>query len=200
MKFILGEKIGMSQVFDKTGKVVPVTMVQAGPCLVTQVKTGEKDKYNAVQLGYGRKKKQTKPLSGHLKDLENFRYLREIRTGKSDLKRGDEIKAEVFKEGDHVKIIGTSKGKGFQGVVKRHNFSGGPASHGHRHVLRRPGSIGGGYPQHVRKGMKMAGRMGAEQVTVKKTPVVSVDTAKNIMAVKGPIPGHKGSLIIIKEV
>ena len=201
MKFILGKKLGMSQVFDEAGKVIPVTLVQAGPCVVTQVKTQEKDDYTSVQLGFGKKRQLSKPLSGHLKDLENFRYLREFRLDKTDdFKRGDEVKADIFKEGDSVSFMGTSKGKGFQGVVKRHNFKGGPASHGHRHVLRRPGSIGGAYPQHVQKGVRMAGRMGADKITIKESPVVSVDAEKNIIAIKGPVPGVRNSLLVIKEV
>lgn len=198
MKFILGKKLSMSQIFDKTGKVIPVTLIEAGPCTVTQVKSSEKDKYNAIQVGFGQKRKVSKPLSGHLEKLDNFRYLREFHVEKTDLKRGDKITVDLFKENDKVAIIGTTKGKGFQGVVKRHNFSGGPASHGHRHVLRRPGSIGAGYPQHVRKGMKMAGRMGDDRMTLEKVPVIKVDAEKNILAVKGPVPGPKNSLIMIK--
>lgn len=201
MKFILGKKLGMSQVFDKAGKVIPVTLVQAGPCVVTQVKTQDKDDYTAVQIGFGKKRQVSKPLTGHLKDLETFRYLREFRLDKTgDFKRGDEIKADIFKEGDNVSFMGTSKGKGFQGVVKRHNFKGGPASHGHRHVLRRPGSIGGAYPQHVRKGVRMAGRMGADRITIKASPVVSVDTDKGIIAIKGPVPGVRNGLLVIQGV
>jgi len=188
----------MSQIFDKTGKVIPVTLIEAGPCTVTQVKSSEKDKYNAIQVGFGRKRKVSKPLSGHLKKLDNFLYLKEFRTEKTDLKRGDKITVDLFKENDKVAIIGNTKGKGFQGVVKRHNFSGGPASHGHRHVLRRPGSIGAGYPQHVRKGMKMAGRMGNDRITLEKVPVIKVDAEKNLLVVKGPVPGPKNSLIMIK--
>ncbi len=189
----------MSQVFDKTGKVIPVTLIEAGPCVVTQVKTADKDKYTAVQLGFGKRRKVSKPLAGHLKDLGEFRYLREFQVPeKTELKRGDKVTADIFSAGDEVTLSGFSKGKGFQGVVKRHNFSGGPASHGHRHVLRSAGSIGGAYPQHVRKGLKMAGRMGNEQVTIKKTPLVSVDSKKNVIAVKGPVPGPKDSLIMIQ--
>jgi large subunit ribosomal protein L3 len=200
MKFILAKKIRMSQVFDKTGKVIPVTLVQAGPCVVTQVKTPEKDSYTAVQVGFGKKRLLTKPLEGHLKDLENFRYLREFRIEKTEeIKRGDKITADIFKAGDVVAITGVSKGKGFQGVVKRHKFKGGPASHGHRHVLRRPGSIGSRYPQHVRKGVRMAGRMGADKITIKNSPVIAVDVAQNIIAIKGPVPGTKNSLLVIQE-
>ena len=201
MKFILGTKIGMSQVFDEKGKVIPVTLVKAGPCTVTQVKAEDKDKYQAVQIGFGKRKKMNKPQRGHLKDLDSFRYLREFRLETSpELKRGDKITVESFAEGDKVSVVGMSKGKGFQGVVKRHNFSGGPASHGHRHVLRRPGSIGAGYPQHVRKGMKMAGRMGRDQVTIKQTPIVKIDKEANVLAIKGPVPGTNKGLVAISTI
>ncbi len=190
----------MTQVFDAKGNVTPVTLVQAGPCKVTQVKTTDQDGYQAVQIGFGSKRKLSKPLQGHLKDLDNFRYLREFVVDKTeDLKRGADIKAENFEAGEKIKIAASSKGKGFQGVVKRHNFSGGPASHGHRHVLRSPGSIGAGYPQHVRKGMKMAGRMGNDRKTI-ETKIVNVDAEKNILALKGPVPGINKGLVALETI
>jgi large subunit ribosomal protein L3 len=199
MKFILGRKIGMSQVFanDKSGRnVIPITLVEAGPCVVTQVKTEEKDGYQAIQVGFSKKKKINKPLAGHLKELEKFRYLREFRTeDNKEYKRGEEINVSVFKQGDKVKVVGISKAKGFQGVVKRHHFKGGPASHGQKHSKRKPGSIGSGYPEHVVKGKKMAGRMGGVKVTQLGLEVVEVDKDKNLLLVKGSIPGKTGSLV-----
>jgi len=195
MKFILGKKIGMSQVFSEDRKVTPVTLIEAGPCVVTQVKTEEKDGYQAVQVGFGERKKINRPLMGHLKDLGKFRYLREIRNVKEDMKIGDKIDAGVFEEGDKIKVVGISKGKGFQGVMKRHGFHGSPATHGHKHDHRAPGSIGSAFPEHVLKGKKMAGRMGGDQVTVKGLKVVKVDKENNLLAVKGAVPGKRGALV-----
>ena len=195
MKFILGKKIGMSQVFSEDRKVTPVTLIEAGPCVVTQVKTEEKDGYQAVQVGFGERKKINRPLMGHLKDLGKFRYLREIRDVKEDMKIGDKIDAGVFEEGDKIKVVGISKGKGFQGVMKRHGFHGSPATHGHKHDHRAPGSIGSAFPEHVLKGKKMAGRMGGDQVTVKGLKVVKVDKENNLLAVKGAVPGKRGALV-----
>ncbi|EKD49541.1 MAG: hypothetical protein ACD_63C00108G0005 [uncultured bacterium] len=198
MKFILGEKIGMSQIFDEKGKVIPVTLILAGPCTVVQVKTVENDKYDAVQLGFGRKKNLTKPLLGHLKKLGVFKYICEFRVEEpSKLKRGEKITVEDFKKGDVVAVSGVSKGKGFQGVVKRHKFSGGPASHGHRHVLRSGGSTGSRFPQHTRKGRKMAGRMGNDRVTFKKVKVIGIDQKNNVVALKGAVPGGARGLVEI---
>ena len=195
MKFILGKKIGMSQVFSEDRKVTPVTLIEAGPCVVTQVKTEEKDGYQAVQVGFGERKKINRPLMGHLKDLGKFRYLREIRNVKEDMKIGDKIDAGVFKEGDKIKVVGISKGKGFQGVMKRHGFHGSPATHGHKHDHRASGSIGSAFPEHVLKGKKMAGRMGGDRVTVKGLKVVKVDKENNLLAVKGAVPGKRGALV-----
>jgi len=195
MKFILGKKIGMSQVFSEDRKVTPVTLIEAGPCVVTQVKTEEKDGYQAVQVGFGERKKINRPLMGHLKDLGKFRYLREIRNVKEDMKIGDKIDAGVFEEGDKIKVVGISKGKGFQGVMKRHGFHGSPATHGHKHDHRAPGSIGSAFPEHVLKGKKMAGRMGGDRVTVKGLKVVKVDKENNLLAVKGAVPGKRGALV-----
>ncbi len=217
MKFILGTKIGMSQIFDEKGNVVPVTVIEAGPCVVTQVKTSEKDGYIAIQVGLGKKKKISKALQGHLKGLDMFRWVREFRVKsqkskvknpddkgekemKIELKRGDTLDASIFEEGEKVKVSGVSKGKGFQGVVKRHGFHGAPASHGTKHNLRAPGSIGSSFPEKVFKGMRMAGRMGSDRVSVKNLRVVKVDPKNNLIAVKGAVPGNRGSLVEIRSV
>ena len=198
MKFILGKKIEMSQKFDEDGIVTPVTLVEAGPCKVTQVKTNEKDGYTAVQVGFGLKKKNNKAKSGHLKDLDNFRHLVEFRADLTeDLERGKEVKIDSFEKGDKLAVTGTSKGKGFAGVVKRYGFKGHPATHGHKDQLRMPGSIGSGGIQRVWKGQRMGGRMGGERVTVKNLEVVDIDSKNNIMAIKGAVPGARGSLILI---
>lgn len=200
MKFILGKKIGMSQLFDKEGKVVPITAIEAGPCFVTQIKTQEKDGHESIQVGFEnlsdkkiKKSQKNKP----------FKWIREFRIKNKDraeLKSGDKIDVSVFSEGDKVIITGISKGKGFQGVVKRHHFKGGPASHGHRHVLRRPGSIGTSFPERVPKGRRMPGHTGMEQVTVKNLKVALVDVDNNILAIKGAVPGPNGRLLEIKSI
>jgi len=204
MKFILAQKVKMSQIFDEKGNVIPVTVAEAGPVKITQIKTKEKDGYEAVQIGFGKKKKISKPIRGHLKKLGNFRWLREIRTDElkgenliGDYKEGEEIKVDIFEPGDKVTIVGLSKGKGFQGVVKRHGFHGSDASHGAKHSLRSPGSIGATHPQHVVKGKKMAGRTGSERITVKNREIVKVDKEKNLLYIKGGLPGNQGSLIEI---
>ncbi|MEK7135001.1 MAG: 50S ribosomal protein L3 [Patescibacteria group bacterium] len=202
MKFILGKKIGMTQIF-RGDNVIPVTLIESGPNFVIQVKTKEKDGYVAVQLGFGAKKEKNikKPQRGHLKNLGNFRWLKEFRidSSTSELKRGDEVKLTDFKSGDKVNVIAISKGKGFQGVVKRHGFHGGPKSHGQKDRHRAPGSIGASFPEHVIKGMRMAGRMGGDKVTVKNLEVVEVDSENNLIAIKGAIPGRRGTLIMIKS-
>lgn len=186
----------MSQVFKEDGRVVPVTIVRAGPCHVTQVKSG------AVQIGFEEKiKSLKKPQLGHLHDLPKLRFLREfdLRAEKEvKLKRGDSFTVNIFKPGDEVEVIGISKGKGFQGVVKRHGFAGGPATHGHKDNLRMPGSIGAGGVQRVMKGHLMAGRMGGEQITIKNLEIVEVDSASDILKIKGALPGGRNSLVIIK--
>jgi len=197
MKFILAKKLKMSQVFDSNEKVIPVTVLEAGPVKVTQIKTKDKDGYEAIQVGYGYKKNQTKALVGHLKDLEKFSWLAERRGEISGHKIGDEIKVNVFEEGDKVAVIGKSKGKGFQGVVKRHGFKGSPASHGTKDRLRAPGSIGSTGLHRVEKGKKMAGRTGQDQFTLKKIEIIKIDPEKNILYLKGAIPGRRGSLIKI---
>jgi large subunit ribosomal protein L3 len=210
MKFILGKKIGMSQVFidsEDAKKVVPVTLIEVGPCVVTQVREEKKDGYDAVQVGFLEKKKINKPLAGHLKELGKFRYLREFRLDKNgvgknntekekvEYKIGDKIDASVFETGDKIKISGVSKAKGFQGVMKRHNFKCGQASHGQKHSNRKPGSIGSAYPEHVIKGRKMAGRMGGVQFTQLGLEVVEVDKEKNLLIIKGSVPGNNGVLV-----
>ncbi|OGF21014.1 50S ribosomal protein L3 [Candidatus Falkowbacteria bacterium RIFOXYB2_FULL_38_15] len=198
MKFILGKKIEMSQRFDEEGSVTPVTLLEAGPCKVTQVKTKEKDGYEAVQIGFGLKKKNNKPLAGHLKDLENFRDLVEFKVDKiAEYARGQEISLANFVKGDKVVITAVSKGKGFAGVVKRHHFHGHPKTHGHKDQLRMPGSIGAGGVQRVFKGVRMGGRMGGEQITIKNLKVVEVDSQNNIIALKGAVPGARGALVLI---
>ncbi len=200
MKFILGKKLGMSQVFEEDGKVVPVTVVEVGPNVVVQVRTKEKDGYEAVQVGAGSKKAKNinKPQKGHLKELGNFEYLREIR-GEKDLKMGDKIDASVFALGDKIKVTGISKGKGFAGVMKRHNFSGMPHSHGHHHVARHAGSIGQRFPQHTLRGMRMAGRTGHDQITTRGLRIVRVDVENGLLAIKGAVPGNRGQLLVIRS-
>src|SRR3989344_5270447 len=200
MKFILGTKLGMSQVFNDQGKVIPVTLIEAGPVVVTQLKTKEKDGYESVQFGFGKKSKNklTKPIAGHLKDLGSFRWLREYGPGEvkdgGDLKVGDKLDVSVFEIGEKVVLRGTSKGKGFQGVVKRHGFAGLPKPHGTKKKHRAAGSIGSMFPQHVRKGKRMAGRMGQDQVTRRNIEIVRIDKENNLIAIKGAGPGARGSL------
>ncbi len=204
MKFILGKKLKMTQIFDEQGRAIPVTLVQAGPCWVTQQKTEEKDGYSAVQIGFGAKKDKhvNRAQQGHFKKAGlpvAPQYTREFR-GQSELEVGGEIKADIFQVGDEIKVIGLSKGKGFAGVVKRHHFGGGPASHGQKHSLRAPGSIGATFPERVPKGRRMAGRMGGERVTVEGLSIVQVDADNNILAIKGAVPGIRGALLEIVSV
>lgn len=202
MKFAIGIKLGMSQVFKEDGTVVPVTLVKIEPNIVVQVKTKDKDGYVGIQLGSGTKKRVTKPLKGHMKDLGFFRYLKEVSSltlGDTEMKVGDSITASLFAEGDKVKVTGSSKGKGFQGAVKRHGFSGMPASHGAHHVLRHVGSIGQRFPQHTLKGMRGPGRMGGEKSSVRGLTVVNVDAEKGIISLKGAVPGNNGGTIYIYE-
>lgn len=197
MKFIVGRKIEMSQVYRPDGTVVPVTLVEASPCVVTQVKTDESDGYAAVQIGCDPRKALSKPEAGHLKDLELYGTLKEFRVeDPSAFKRGDVINASAFAAGEKIHVSGTSKGRGFAGVVKRHGFHGQKASHGHKDQERRSGSISAGGVQHVFKGIRMAGHMGDERVTVKNLEVVDIRDNR-IIAVKGAVPGARGSLIEI---
>lgn len=204
---ILGKKIGMTQVFNADGQVVPVTLVKAGPCIVTQRKTPAIDGYDAVQLGLVEyAKKPNKPMAKHLakSGAEGVRFLREFHLGQQpgsgDLKQGDRVVAEEFKPKEVVDVIGTSKGRGFAGLVKRHHFRGGPASHGSM-FHRAAGSIGASsFPSRVFPGMKMAGRMGTDQVTVRNLEIVSVDADENVIAVKGAIPGPNGGYVMVRRV
>lgn len=198
MKFILGKKIAMSQIFQETGEAVPVTVIQAGPCNVTQVKSKDKDGYLAVQLGFEPVKKLAKPQAGHVKDLPLFRKLREFRLTEGTFERGQSLTVEQFQAKDVLKVTGFSKGKGFQGVVKRHGFHGHPTTHGHKDQMRMPGSIGATFPQHVIKGKRMGGRMGGEKITVANLEVVKVEADKNLLYVKGAVPGGRNSFLLIK--
>ncbi len=196
MKFILGKKLNMTQIFDESGKVTPVTLIEADPCTVTQVKTDKTDGYTAVQLGSFTKKKINKPEKGHFKDFGQFAVLKEFKAlDAGNYNVGDKVDISVFSEGEKVNVTGISKGKGFQGVVKRHGFAGGPGSHGQKHTLRSPGSIGAGGVQKVFKGVRMAGRMGSDRILVKGLKVVKVDTENNILAVSGAVPGRKGTVL-----
>lgn len=203
MKYILGKKLGMTQVFDDTGKAQPATLIQAGPCVVTGVMTQEKNGYVAVQLGFvEQEKKLNKPQAGHLKEFLNgkkgFAVLKEFRIEDSEsVKKGDKVLAEQFEKGSKVNVRSKTKGKGFQGVVKRWGFAGGPASHGQKHSLRAPGSIGSAYPQHVMKGKKMAGRMGGDNQTTRNLKVIDVIKDKNILVVKGAVSGNNGTIVEI---
>lgn len=191
----------MTQFFDENGVVHPATLVKAGPCVVTQVKTAETDGYTAIQVGYGDQKesRKTKAELGHTKDLGVFATLSEFRVDSTEgLNKGDKIEASVFEVGDNITVTGTSKGKGFQGVVKRHGFAGGRRSHGQKHSEREPGSIGSTGPQRVFKGTRMGGRMGTDRVTVKNLTVLAVSNDTNEILIKGAIPGRRGTLIEIK--
>ena len=194
MKFILGLKLGMSQIFDAKGNQIPVTLIDAGPCIITQIKTKEKDNYESAQIGFKKIEKEKK-IKKTMKGKE-FKYLKEFKNG--DCKVGDKIDVSVFEVGESVKISGISKGKGFAGVVKRWGFHGRPATHGTKHEERTGGSTGSSYPQRVQKGKKMAGRMGSERTTVKNLKVVKVDSENNILAVEGAVPGRKGTLLEIR--
>ena len=199
MKFILGRKLNMTQIFDKDGVVHPATVVSASPVVVTQVKTKETDGYTAVQLGEGKRNASriTKPMRGHIKELGNFATLSEFRVDDVTMKTGDVVEVSQFKEGDSIDVSAITKSKGFQGVVKRHGFGGGPRSHGQKHSEREPGSIGGGLRNKVPKLMRMAGRMGGERVTVKNLKVLHVDQATNMLYISGAVPGRRGTLIEI---
>ncbi len=198
MKFIIGKKIEMTQVW-KDNKVVAVTKLAVGPCSITQVKDIENDGYNSIQLGFGERKEKNikKPQKGHLKNLSNFRYLREFRTEATDLKRGDEIDLDSFMIGDKVQLSSISKGKGFQGVVKRYGFKGTKKTHGNKDQLRMPGSIGATGPAHVFKGTRMGGRMGGDQVTIKNQEIIEIDIENNLILIKGAVPGARNSLVLI---
>jgi large subunit ribosomal protein L3 len=204
MPGIIGKKVGMTSIYSAEGKATPCTVIEAGPCVVTQVKTEEKDGYSAVQLAYGdkREKNTTNAMQGHFKKAKTTpkRKLVEFQ-GMDDLNLGDVVGVDIFEENTFVDVVGTSKGKGFQGVVKRHGFGGvGQATHGQHNRMRAPGSIGAAsYPARVFKGMRMAGQMGNARVTQSNLQVLKVLTDKNLILVKGSVPGAKGSYVIIKR-
>jgi large subunit ribosomal protein L3 len=201
MKFILGTKEEMTQIFQEDGRVVPVTAIAAGPVVVTQVKDADTDGYTAVQIGFGTQKESRlgKSVLGHTKDLGAFKTLREFRVeDTTGMEKGKTIDVSIFEPGEEIEVSGISKGKGFQGVVKRHGFKGGPRSHGQKHSERKPGSIGSTGPQRVLKGLRMAGRMGSDRVTVKNLSVVAIDAEKGLLFVKGAVPGHRGTLLEVR--
>ncbi len=203
---ILGKKIGMAQVFRPDGQVVPVTLLKAGPCVVVQRKSPVRDGYDAVQLGlleFAKTKNLTKALTNHIKkaSVDGVRFLRELRLkpGDDDLKTGDRVLVDQFKPADKVDVIGVSKGRGFAGLVKRHHFRGGDATHGSMHH-RAPGSIGASsYPSRVFPGLSMAGHMGAERVTVRNLEVIEVDAEENVLVVKGAVPGPNGGYVVVRR-
>lgn len=203
---ILGKKIGMTQVFRPDGQVVPVTLLKAGPCVVVQRKTPARDGYDAVQIGlmeFAKASRMTKPAAGHLKksNAEGVKFLREVRLrpGDDDFKQGDRILVDQFKPQEKVDVIGVSKGRGFAGLVKRHHFRGGPESHGSM-FHRAPGSIGASsFPSRVFPGMRMAGQMGTQQVTVRNLEIVQVDAEDNVLMVKGAVPGPNGSYVLVRR-
>lgn len=200
MKTLLGTKLGMTQILGEDGRAVPVTLIQAGPVTVTQVKTVEKDGYNAVQVAYGEGKNLSKAVAGHVKSAKvTPKHIREFRVVSlpDDVQVGSTFDVSAFALGEHVDATGTSKGKGFAGTVKRHNFNTSKKTHGGNGNVRKPGSIGSMYPQKVFKGKRMAGQMGAERVTVKNLEVAYVDPATNLIGLKGAVPGPRRGLVIL---
>lgn len=206
MKFILGKKVGMSRILDNE-KMIPVTLVLAEKCYVSQIKNIKKDGYTAIQVGTGRKKNINKPEKGHLKkiikdkNIDSLRKLIEFRVNDVDsYKVGQELDVSMFAQGDNIVVSGLSKGKGFAGVVKRHGFKGAPTTHGHRHDTRAPGSIGAAFPQHVFKGVKMAGRMGNTKTSIKNLKIKQVDVENNILVIEGSLPGARNNLLTISSI
>jgi len=206
MEGIIGRKAGMTQIFGKEGEFIPVTVIEAGPCPIAQVKTVEKEGYLALQLAFGQKRKTlfNKPTTGHFEKakIEPKRFLREFRVVKLDkqLEPGKEIKVDLFTVGEKVDVTGISKGLGFQGVVRRHKFRGGPKTHGQSDRERAPGSVGSSsYPSRTYKGQRMGGRMGGERVTVSNLEVVGVDLEKNILLIRGAVPGKKNAILLVKK-
>jgi len=203
---IIGKKIGMTQLFQESGETVAVTAIQAGPSVVTQIKSRDRDGYDAIQVGFIENKMKQSQLSspemGHLRGLENVRYLREFRTDDiNSVKRGDKVDIGFLKQGDLVNITGFSKGKGFAGVVKRHHFAGGPKTHGQSDRHRAPGSIGATtFPGRVLKGKRMAGHMGNRRITARNLEVIQADPERNLLLVKGAVPGANGGLLVIEKV
>jgi large subunit ribosomal protein L3 len=203
LKGLIGKKVGMTQIFDDTGAAVPVTLIEAGPCFVTQVRRTEVDGYSAVQLGFDevKPKRLTGGQLGHLKrnNLPPLRFLREFREKNPEVQEGDKLTVDVFAVGEHVDVVGTSKGKGFAGAVKRHHFKGGPKTHGQSDRQRAPGSRSSGTtPGRVYKGSRGAGHMGDERVTVQNLGVVLVDLERNLLGLRGAVPGPKGGVVMIK--
>ncbi len=205
MKGIIGKKVGMTQIFDENGNVIPVTVIEAGPCYVTQIRSGERDGYAAVQLGFGDTKPQrlTKGELGHLRrnNLPALRHLREFRlkNGELDVEEGQQLKVDVFAKGERVDIIGTSKGRGFAGTIKRHHFHRGPKTHGQSDRERAPGSVGSTTtPGRTYKGQRMSGRMGGDRVTAENLEVVVIDAERNLLAVRGSVPGANDGIVMIK--
>lgn len=198
---IMGAKLGMTQIFGSDGTAEAVTAIEAGPCVVTQVRTMAKEKYNAVQLGFGKAKRLNSPQRGHLKELGQFRYLREFRVDDIEgIEVGNQVDVSLLKEGDLVDITGVSKGKGFAGVVKRYGFAGGPKTHGQSDRHRAPGSIGAGSsPGRVLKGQRMAGHMGDSKVTVRHLKVIEANPDRNLLLVRGAVPGAKNALLLIRK-
>jgi large subunit ribosomal protein L3 len=197
---IIGKKIGMTQIFREDGIVEVVTAIAAGPCTVIQVKTEAEEGYNAVQLGFGQAKRLSSPERGHLKGLGQFKHLREFKLSDvSSVEVGDRVEVNLFQKGDLVDITGISKGKGFAGVVKRYHFAGGPKTHGQSDRHRAPGSIGATTPGRVFKGLRMAGHMGSKRVTVKHLEVVEADSERNLLLIKGAVPGGDKGLLLIRR-
>lgn len=198
---IIGRKLGITQLFREDGEMEAVTAVEAGPCTVIQVKTADKDGYNALQFGFGETKRLKSPQRGHLKGLGQFRYLREFRVDdRETAKVGDKVDVSLFQVGDKVDVTGISKSKGFAGVVKRHGFAGGPKTHGQSDRHRHPGAIGSTtYPGRVWKGLRMAGHMGGDRVTVRHLEIRGADVARNLLLVKGAVPGSKRGLLLIRK-
>jgi large subunit ribosomal protein L3 len=205
MKGIIGKKIGMSRVFNQEGRAISVTVIEAGPCPIVQVKTEQNDGYRAVQLGFDQKRKNlfTLPVLGHFTKakVEPRRILREIRTDQIEgLTVGQEVKVDIFAEGEKVNVSGISKGLGFQGTMRRHKFRGGPKTHGQSDRMRAPGSVGSSsYPSRTFKGQRMAGRMGGERVTIRNLEIAGVDVEKNLLLIKGAVPGKKNSYLTIRK-
>jgi large subunit ribosomal protein L3 len=198
---LLGRKLGMTRAFDDNGEIVPLTLVRAGPCWVTQLRTPERDGYSAVQLGYEETKRLNRPEQGHLKNLPRLRHLREVPVDSLEgVQVGARLDASLLQPGDRVDVVGTSKGHGFAGVVKRHRFRGGPKTHGQSDRHRAPGSVGSGTtPGRVLKGLRMAGRMGGDRVTVKNLRVVQVDPERHLVALEGAVPGARNGLLVIHK-
>jgi large subunit ribosomal protein L3 len=204
MPGIIGKKVGMTSIYSAEGKAMPCTVIEAGPCVVTQIKTQDRDGYDAIQLGFGERKEKNTPnaMKGHFKKSNSEPKAKLVEfDGFEDLNLGDTVQVDIFEEGEFVTVAGTSKGKGFQGVVKRHNFGGvGQATHGQHNRLRAPGSIGAAsYPARVFKGMRMAGQMGNARVKMENLQILKVLADKNLIVVKGSIPGHKGSTVVIEK-